>query len=270
MSVLKGSSTVVMFWELNNKSTVITFSKDWVSLWSYSETHTYVQHSKFKPLFPVEEFTWKKKSLGTAEVTFLAVFIFSILILGIVLFVVFVKLRQQHCEPSTSSSGSSSTSETTFPSSPLDDEASSNEPLRGERPERTNGKPGRHKRRRRRSRRRNEYLCDVTMPRCSCAEVSGLESGSGSYSASDCNKSPMRTCMERTYAPSGVPPAHWCNCSQCLSHAQKCADHDKFGVPSKKYYGDWMVTEGVKESRDPRIYWSDSCTECRNSCEDFV
>ena len=83
----------------------------------------------------------RRRTLGTAAVTFLAVFVFAVLVIAVLLFIVFTKLRQHHKNIPSSSSGSSSTSESTLrstgTSSPLEDETFSNQPSKTYRNQRT-------------------------------------------------------------------------------------------------------------------------------------
>lgn len=206
-----------------------------------------------------------RKTLGRAEITFLAVFIFAVLIIGVLLFIVFTKLRRHHKHLPPPSSGSSSTSESTLrstgTSSPLDDEASSSEPLKGCHNERV--KKDRRRSSHRKRTRRTEFLCDADrVPCCTCGEISELDSASGSNSASDCSPVRMIDGVERVVARDDIP----CDCPECLRFEryphEVCVE---FRAPEKKYYGDWMLTEMPPRTnfhRDQRIY--------RDSSKSFV
>ena len=186
----------------------------------------------------------------------------TIVLMGVVLLVVFRKLHRQSKlggqrstpHPAGSTSTSESTLRSTCTSSPLDDEASSNEPLRGER----HFERKRNKRKRHRSSRGKEYPYDSKLPRCSCAEVSELESfsvtnsasrssgNSSSNSMSD-HSSPKRACEEKHRA--GIPV---CNCPQCYARERRRhSGHEYFGAPEKKYFGDWMVA--LVEHNEPDV-----------------
>ena len=200
--------------------------------------------------------------------TFLAVFVFAVLIFGVLLFIVFTKLRRHHKHLTSPSSGSSSTSESTLrftgTPSPLADEASSSEPLKGCHNQRV--KKDRKMSSHRKRTRRTEFLCDADrVPRCTCGEISELDSASGSNSASDC--SPVRVIndgervVERT-ARDAIP----CDCPECLRFDRyPVGVSQEFRAPEKKYYGDWMLKEMPPTANfhtDPRIY--------RDSCNSYV
>ncbi|XP_032223127.1 uncharacterized protein LOC5521888 isoform X2 [Nematostella vectensis] len=188
------------------------------------------------------------RTLGSAEISFLAIFIVGVLVMGGLLLTVFMKLRRQHVFPP--SSGSSTTSESTIrstgPPSPLEDEASSNEPLKGgdrnarKKPAKSNqDRKRRHKERRTQM---NERLCceSTPLPRCTCAQTE-LESGSNSLSDGSPqrrNSGVYRT-LERTVEE--------CECPQCVRQQQDYYLHEHFGSPEKKYYGDWMHNESFQE-----------------------
>ena len=204
----------------------------------------------------------RRNKLGNQEVIFLAVFIFAVLVFGVLLFIVFTKIRRQHKHLSAPSSGSSSTSESTLRStgtaSPLDDEASSSEPLKGCHNQRVK-KHSRRSSHRKRTR-RTEFICDADrVPRCTCGEISELDSASGSNSASDC--SPVRV-VERMVPRDEIPY----DCPECL----RCDRYpvgipQEFRAPEKKYYGDWMLKEMPPKTNfhtDHHIY--------RDPCKSFV
>ena len=195
----------------------------------------------------------RKHTLGTAEISFLAIFIVGILIMGGLLLIVFLKLRRQHNY--SASSGSSTTSESTIRSagtpSPLEDEASSNEPLKPQQDHRQKSRSKRDKKERQKLRRerRNERLCEGNpLPRCSCAVVSEFDSGSGTNSLSDGspqrrNSGVYRT-LERTIEE--------CDCPKCLRQLRGFHVHEHFGSPEKKYFGDWMIQETFVEPKHHR------------------
>lgn len=207
----------------------------------------------------------QRKTLGKAEVTFLGVFVFAVLVIAVLLFIVFTKLRRHHKLLPPSSSGSSSTSESTLrstgTSSPLDDEVSSSEPLKGFHNQRT--KRDRRRSSHRKRTRRTEFLCDADhVPRCTCGEISELDSASGSNSASDFSPIKVNNTVERVLVRSDVE----CDCPECLRYERYAMKGcPEFRAPEKKYYGDWMLTEMPAETtcpKDERIY--------RDSCKVFV
>ena len=195
----------------------------------------------------------RRKTLGKAEVTFLVVFIVAVLVIGILLFIVFTKLRHHHEQLPASSSGSSSTSESTLrstgTSSPLDDEASSSEPLKGCHNQRV--KKDKVRSSHRKKTRRTAFLCDADrVPRCTCGEISELESGSNS--ASDCSPVRAINSVERVLRRDDFP----CDCPECLRFERQPVCQE-FRAPGKKYYGDWMLTELPPQTcfhTDQRIY----------------
>lgn len=207
----------------------------------------------------------QRKTLGKSELTFLGVFVFAVLVFAVLLFIVFTKLRRHHKLLPPSSGGSSSTSESTLrstgTSSPLDDEASSSEPLKNVHKQRT--KSDRRRSSHRKRPRRTEFLCDADrVPRCTCGEISELDSVSGSNSASDFSPVKVTNTVERVLVRNNVE----CDCPDCLRYERYavpgCAE---FRAPEKKYYGDWMLTEMPAETpcyTDQRIY--------RDTCKGFV
>lgn len=205
----------------------------------------------------------QRKTLGKSELTFLGVFVFAVLVFAVLLFIVFTKLRRHHKLPPPSSGGSSSTSESTLrstgTSSPLDDEASSNEPLKNGHKQRT--KSDRRRSSHRKRTRRTEYLCDADrVPRCTCGEISELDSVSGSNSASDFSPVKVTNTVERVLVRNDVE----CDCPECLRY-ERYTGCPEFRAPEKKYYGDWMLTEMPADTTyhpDQRIY--------RDTCKGFV
>ncbi|XP_020619010.1 uncharacterized protein LOC110056806 isoform X2 [Orbicella faveolata] len=207
----------------------------------------------------------QRKTLGKSELTFLGVFVFAVLVFAVLLFIVFTKLRRHHKLLPPSSGGSSSTSESTLrstgTSSPLDDEASSSEPLKNVHKQRT--KSDRRRSSHRKRPRRTEFLCDADrVPRCTCGEISELDSVSGSNSASDFSPVKVTNTVERVLVRNNIE----CDCPDCLRYERYavsgCAE---FRAPEKKYYGDWMLTEMPAETpcyTDQRIY--------RDACKGFV
>lgn len=206
----------------------------------------------------------QRKTLGKAEITFLGVFVFAVLVIAVLLFIVFTKLRRHHKHLPPPSSGSSSTSESTLrstgTSSPLDDEA---EPLKSFHNQKTKGDRRRSSHRKRT--RRTEFLCDADhVPRCTCGEISELDSASGSNSASDFSPVKVNNSVERVLVRSDVE----CDCPECLRYERYSVKGcPEFRAPEKKYYGDWMLTEmpAVETTTfhtDQRIY--------RDSCKGFV
>lgn len=177
----------------------------------------------------------------------------AVIVMGVVLFVVFKKLHQQHKlgdQRAAHSTGSTSTSESTLrsagTSSPLDEEVSNNEPLRGDK----HFEKKRHKRKRHRSSRGKQYVYDSKLARCSCAELSELESfsignsaaqSSGNSSNFSVNDYISTKCMcEESIQANNLE----CNCPKCFAdQKQRYSIHEYFGAPEKKYFGDWMVIE---------------------------
>ncbi|XP_068703497.1 uncharacterized protein [Montipora foliosa] len=181
-----------------------------------------------------------RKSLGKQEVIFLSVFIFAMIVFGLLLFIVFNKIRQRHKSLHTSaSSGSSSTSECTLRSSgtpsPLDDEASCNEPLKGSQHVKNGPRRSSH----RKKIRRTEFLCDADrVPRCTCGDFSELESASGSNSAAS-GYSPVRKLRGEDGVGESVDIP--CDCPDCIRYDRYLVGvSQEFRAPDKKYYGDWM------------------------------
>lgn len=208
----------------------------------------------------------RRKTLGTAEITFLAVFVFAVLVIAVLLFIVFAKLRRHHKNIPSSSSGSSSTSESTLrstgTSSPLDDEALSNEPLKTYRNQRTK-KGDRRRSSHRKRMRRTEFLCDADhVPRCTCGEISELDSATGSNSASEFSPVKAINGVERVLVREDVD----CDCPDCLrTERYPLNGCPEFRAPEKKYYGDWMLTEMPAEKQfqtNQRIY--------RDPCQGYV
>ena len=177
----------------------------------------------------------------------------------------FTKLRQHHERRPPPSSGSSSTSESTLrstgTSSPLDYEISSSEPLKGCQNQRV--RKGKSRSSHRKKTRRTEFLCDADrVPRCTCGEISELDSVSGNNSASDCSPVRVINNVERVLARNNGS----CDCPDCLGidryPVEVCQE---FRAPEKKYYGDWMLTEMPQQTSfhsEQRIY--------RDSCKSFV
>ena len=204
-----------------------------------------------------------RKTLGKAEVTFLGVFIAAVLTIGVLLFVVFTKLRQQHKHVLPPSRNGSSTSESTLrstgTSSPLNDVESSSDPLKRSLNQRIKSD---RRRTRRKKTGRTEFLCDADVPRCTCGEISEMDSASGSNSVSDCSPIRANSSVDRVLTEDIVE----CDCPECLRlDAHQINTYQKFGAPEKKYYGDWMLTEMPADpnfQEEPRIY--------RHSCSAFV
>lgn len=182
--------------------------------------------------------------------------------MGSLLLIVFLKLRRQHSY--SASSGSSTTSESTIRSagtpSPLEDEASSNEPLKSHKETRTKkpskGKREHKERQKERRERRNERLCEGNpIPRCSCAVVSEFDSGSGSHSFSDGSPQRRNSGVYRTLERT-IDDCTLCDCPMCLRQLRDYHVHEHFGAPEKKYYGDWMIQEAYME--EPRHNYRNS------------
>lgn len=208
----------------------------------------------------------RRRTLGTAAVTFLAVFVFAVLVIAVLLFIVFTKLRQHHKNIPSSSSGSSSTSESTLrstgTSSPLEDETFSNQPSKTYRNQRTKKGDRRRSSHRKRTR-RTEFLCDADhVPRCTCGEISELDSATGSNSASEFSPVKAISGVERVLVREDVD----CDCPECLRNDRYPLNGcPEFRAPEKKYYGDWMLTEMPAENKfqtNQRIY--------RDPCQGFV
>lgn len=207
----------------------------------------------------------QRKTLGKSELVFLGVFVFAVLAFAVLLFIVFTKLRRHHKLLPPSSGGSSSTSESTLrstgTSSPLDDEASSSEPFKNVHKQRT--KSDRRRSSHRKRTRRTEFLCDADrVPRCTCGEISELDSVSGSNSASDFSPVKVTNTVERVLVRNDID----CDCPECLRYERyPVPGCPEFRAPEKKYYGDWMLTEMPAETpchTDHRIY--------RDTCKGFV
>ena len=205
---------------------------------------------------------YRRKKLGNEELIFLAVFIFAVIIFGLILFVVFTKIRRRHENlRKSASSGSSSTSECTLRSmgtpSPIDDDASSNEAFKGFQTFQNYPRRSSH----RKKTRRTEFLCDADrVPRCTCGEISELDSASGSNSASDFSPVRVLRDAERHVVLEEIP----CECPDCLRFDRYSAGVSReFRAPEKKYYGDWMREEMQPHINnfhfpDERMY-SDPC-----------
>lgn len=242
----------------NNMYIFYKHNGDWINGTRRGFTASYRQVERNAGTISV----YRRKKLGNEELIFLAVFIFAVIVFGLILFVVFTKIRRRHENlRKSASSGSSSTSECTLRSmgtpSPIDDDASSNEAFKGFETFQNYPRRSSH----RKKTRRTEFLCDADrVPRCTCGEISELDSASGSNSASDFSPVRVLRDAERHVVLEEIP----CECPDCLRFDRYSAGVSReFRAPEKKYYGDWMREEMQPHINnfhfpDERMY-SDPC-----------